>query len=92
MRTLCYIACFDEFNLKKRGGSIDNLPEFMQRNKSTISRYINGVPENGELIADSVVAFFLQQLSTVVKIGKKIFSKKLRFVTKCQNGLFIFGE
>lgn len=47
----------------------------MQRNKSTISRYINGVPENGELIADSVVAFFLQQLSTVVKIGKKIFSK-----------------
>ena len=26
LRTLCYIARFDEFNLKKRGGSIDNRP------------------------------------------------------------------
>ncbi len=64
----------------------------MQRNKSTISRYINGVPENGELIADSVVAFFFATTVNGGKNRQKIFSKKIRFVTKCQNGLFIFGE
>ena len=29
-----------------------------QRNKSTISRHIKGILDSGELVADSVVAFF----------------------------------
>ena len=40
---------------------------FFQRNKSTISRHIKGVLESGELVADSVVAFFLQQLPQTEK-------------------------
>lgn len=64
----------------------------MQRNKSTISRHIKGVPENGELIADSVVAFFATTVAGGKNRQKNFFFKKIRFVTKCQNGLFIFGE
>ena len=36
----------------------DQMAELFQRNKSTISRHIRNVFEEGELNADSVVAFF----------------------------------
>mgnify|MGYP000393008897 CR=1 FL=1 len=38
--------------------SIDQMAELFQRNKSTISRHIKNVFEDGELNPDSVVAFF----------------------------------
>lgn len=38
--------------------SLDQMAELFQRNKSTISRHIRNVFEEGELNADSVVAFF----------------------------------
>lgn len=36
----------------------DQMAELFQRNKSTISRHIKNVLDSGELLADSVVAFF----------------------------------
>ena len=38
--------------------SLDQMAELFQRNKSTISRHIKNVLEDGELDADSVVANF----------------------------------
>jgi hypothetical protein len=38
--------------------SADQMAELFQRNKSTISRHINNVFEEGELIRESTVAFF----------------------------------
>jgi hypothetical protein len=38
--------------------SADQMTELFQRNKSTISRHIKNIFEEGELQADSVVAFF----------------------------------
>ena len=38
--------------------SLDQIAELFQRNKSTISRHIRNVFEEGELEADSVVAYF----------------------------------
>ena len=38
--------------------SLDQMAELFQRNKSTISRHIKNVFEEGELNADSTVAFF----------------------------------
>jgi DNA-binding transcriptional regulator PaaX len=38
--------------------SLDQMAELFQRNKSTISRHIKNVLEEGELNADSTVAFF----------------------------------
>ena len=38
--------------------TIDKMAELFQRNKSTISRHIKNIRECGELLADSVVAFF----------------------------------
>ena len=38
--------------------SLDQMAELFQRNKSTISRHIKNVYEEGELNADSTVAFF----------------------------------
>ena len=38
--------------------SADQMAELFQRNKSTISRHIKNVFEEGELLQNSVVAFF----------------------------------
>ena len=40
--------------------SLDQMAELFQRNKSTISRHIKNVYEEGELNADSTVAFLQQ--------------------------------
>lgn len=47
--------------------SIDQMAELFQRNKSTISRHIKNVLDQGELSADSTVAFF----ATVQKVFGK---------------------
>ena len=47
--------------------SLDQMAELFQRNKSTISRHIKNVLEDGELEADSVVANF----ATTATDGKK---------------------
>jgi len=46
--------------------SLDQMAELFQRNKSTISRHIKNVYEEGELNADSTVAFF----ATVQTVGE----------------------
>lgn len=46
--------------------SLDQMAELFQRNKSTISRHVKNVLEDGELEEKSVVAF-LQQLHLIVK-------------------------
>ena len=38
--------------------NLEQMAELFQRNKSTISRHIKNVLEEGELSADSTVAFF----------------------------------
>lgn len=48
----------------------DQMAELFQRNKSTISRHIKNVFEDGELQADKVVAFLQQPLSMVPSKGK----------------------
>jgi hypothetical protein len=47
--------------------SLDQMAELFQCNKSTISRHIKNVLEEGELNADSTVAFFLQQFKQKAK-------------------------
>ena len=47
--------------------SLDQMAELFQRNKSTISRHIKNVLEDGELKADSVIANF----ATTATDGKK---------------------
>ena len=47
--------------------TLDQMAELFQRNKSTISRHIKNVFEEGELQADSTVAFF----ATVQTEGKR---------------------
>ena len=41
--------------------SLDQMSELFQRNRSTISRHIKNVLEDGEFKGKEVVAFFLQQ-------------------------------
>ena len=47
--------------------SLDQMAELFQRNKSTISRHVKNVFEEGELNVDSTVAFF----ATVQTEGKR---------------------
>ncbi len=47
--------------------TLDQMAELFQRNKSTISRHVKNVFEEGELTQDSVVAFF----ATTASDGKK---------------------
>lgn len=56
--------------------SLDQMAELFQRNKSTISRHIKNVLENGELDEKEVVAFF----ATTTKHGaiEEVYSKRLR--------------
>lgn len=44
----------------------DQMAELFQRNKSTISRHIKNIFEDGELQSDMVVAFLQQPLSTAL--------------------------
>ena len=47
--------------------SIDQMAELFQRDKSTISRHIKNIFEEGELIREATVAFF----ATTASDGKK---------------------
>ena len=55
--------------------SLDQMAELFQRNKSTISRHIKNVFEEGELAADSTVAFF----ATVQTEGKRKVERDIAF-------------
>ena len=55
--------------------SLDQMAELFQRNKSTISRHIKNVFEEGELQPDSTVAFFAT-VQTEGKIFSEIFEDK----------------
>jgi len=46
----------------------DQMAELFQRNKSTISRHIKNVFEDGELNPDSVVAFFTRNRSVHILV------------------------
>ena len=54
--------------------SLDQMAELFQRNKSTISRHIKNVFEEGELQPDSTVAFFatVQTLTHAGSISAKL--------------------
>ena len=53
----------------------DQMAELFQRNKSTISRHIRNIFEEGELNADSTVAFF----ATVQNEGKRKVERNIAF-------------
>lgn len=55
--------------------SLDQMAELFQRDKSTISRHIRNVFEDGELKTDSTVAFF----ATVQKEGQRTVSRDVQF-------------
>ena len=55
--------------------SLDQMAELFQRNKSTISRHIKNVFEEGELQTDSTVAFF----ATVQTEGKRKVERDIAF-------------
>ena len=55
--------------------SIDQMAELFQRNKSTISRHIKNVFEEGELDPDSTVAFF----ATVQKEGERQVERNVQY-------------
>ena len=55
--------------------SIDQMAELFQRNKSTISRHIKNVFEEGELMPDSTVAFF----ATVQNEGDRVVERNIAF-------------
>ena len=55
--------------------SLDQMAELFQRNKSTISRHIKNVFEEGKLNADSTVAFF----ATVQTEGKRKVERDIAF-------------
>ena len=55
--------------------SLDQMAELFQRDKSTISRHIKNVFDDGELKTDSTVAFF----ATVQKEGQRTVSRDVQF-------------
>ena len=55
--------------------SLEQMAELFQRDKSTISRHIKNVFEDGELKTDSTVAFF----ATVQKEGQRAVSRDVQF-------------
>ncbi len=66
--------------------SLDQMAELFQRNKSTISRHIKNVLEDGELDEKEVVAFF----ATTTKHGA-IEESIMRFRIFCFSILFFHG-
>ena len=55
--------------------SLDQMAELFQRNKSTISRHIKNVLEEGELLADSTIAIF----ETVQNQGKRHVERQITY-------------
>ena len=55
--------------------SLDQMAELFQRDKSTISRHVKNVFDDGELKTDSTVAFF----ATVQKEGQRTVSRDVQF-------------
>lgn len=55
--------------------TIDQMAELFQRNKSTISRHIKNVFEDGELSPDTTVAFF----ATVQNEGARLVERNVQF-------------
>lgn len=55
--------------------SLDQMAELFQRNKSTISRHIKNVLEEGELLADSTIANF----ATVLNEGKRHVERQITY-------------
>lgn len=55
--------------------SLDQMAELFQRNKSTISRHIKNVLEEGELLADSTIANF----TTVQNEGKRHVERQITY-------------
>ena len=55
--------------------SLDKMAELFQRNKSTISRHIKNVLEEGELLADSTIANF----ATVQNEGKRHVERQITY-------------
>ena len=55
--------------------SLDQMAELFQRNKSTISRHIKNVQEEGELLADSTIANF----ATVQNEGKRHVERQITY-------------
>ena len=55
--------------------SLDQMSELFQRNKSTISRHIKNVLEEGELLADSTIANF----ATVQNEGKRHVERQITY-------------
>jgi len=55
--------------------SLDQMAELFQRNKSTISRHIKNVLEEGELLADSTIANF----ATVQNEGKRHVERQITY-------------
>lgn len=55
--------------------SLDQMAELFQRNKSTISRHIKNVLEEGELLADSTIANF----ATVQNEGKRHVERQISY-------------
>ena len=55
--------------------SLDHMAELFQRNKSTISRHIKNVLEEGELLADSTIANF----ATVQNEGKRHVERQITY-------------
>ena len=55
--------------------SLDQMAELFQRNKSTISRHIKNVLEDGELLADSTIANF----ATVQNEGNRNVERQLSY-------------
>ena len=55
--------------------SLDQMAELFQRNKSTISRHIKNVLEEGELLADSTIAIF----ATVQNEGKRHVERQITY-------------
>lgn len=55
--------------------SLDQIAELFQRNKSTISRHIKNVLEEGELLADSTIANF----ATVQNEGKRHVERQITY-------------
>ena len=58
--------------------SADQMAELFQRNKSTISRHIKNVLEDGELEEAATVAFF----ATVQNEGERKVERKIAFYTE----------
>lgn len=83
--------------------SLDQMAELFQRNKSTISRHVKNVLEDGELEKKSVVAFFATtasdsktysvayyNLDMIISVGYRVHSKEINSVAEKIHHIFHF--